>query len=412
MDSIEASGRFSTRSDWKAPIPAFRKKLADALADYKSSSKPPSDDVMEYYEGAVAQAEACELQYKLQLHWQSGTLLKGKGVTIDVDAMQREEDGNCDDGLSPSLANKEGAGASVVEEVDPSTLALGARASFALNVLLLCMKSLAAYRTGSTTIFASLLDSILDLMSGGIMLFVGHVLETSKREKYPTGKHHFEPLGTLVFACAMFVAATKLIQNCVEEIINISDVSFVMDFISIFILIFVIASKSFAAFWCFRHGEGSAMLTALAEDHRNDIVANIVAVIGFLAASNVTVWADPILGLGVTFFILRVWGGTILEQVHALSGHVADKNIVNQITAIARNHDSRVVAVDTVRVVTSGTGYVAEVDIVLPPEMTLEEAHGIGESLQVLLESMPGLGVNRAYVHLDVETDHDPHFHL
>lgn len=47
-----------------------------------------------------------------------------------------------------------------------------------------------------------------------------------------------------------------------------------------------------------------------------------------------------------------------------------------------------------------------EVDIVLPPEMLLHEAHDIGEALQHKLEMLPE--VERAHVHLDYETDHGP----
>lgn len=47
-----------------------------------------------------------------------------------------------------------------------------------------------------------------------------------------------------------------------------------------------------------------------------------------------------------------------------------------------------------------------EVDIVLPEDMTLKEAHDIGEPLQQKLESLPE--VERAFVHLDYEFEHRP----
>lgn len=45
-----------------------------------------------------------------------------------------------------------------------------------------------------------------------------------------------------------------------------------------------------------------------------------------------------------------------------------------------------------------------QVDIVLPPTMPLEEAHGIGESLQREIEKLEY--VERGFVHLDVDTLH------
>ncbi|CUE59356.1 cation transporter, putative, partial [Bodo saltans] len=292
------------------------------------------------------------------------------------------------------------------------TVSIGVNFSFLLNIFLLFIKLYAAIRTGSTTILASLVDSILDLMSGAIMIIVTCIYDRSSTEMFPAGKHHFEPLGTLVFACAMFVSATNLLQEVADEVSRIDTVKFTMDVSTLIILFTVIVLKSLACTWCYKFARGSATLIALAEDHRNDVVANVVALLGFIAATYITVWLDPILALLVTLFILKVWGSQILSQLHVLSGHVADASLRNAVTMLARNHDKRVLMVDTVRAFTSGTGHVVEVDFVLPEEMPLKEAHDIGESFQYFLENTPGLNVDRAYVHLDTETDHNPHLHL
>lgn len=311
-----------------------------------------------------------------------------------------------------SLVENGGGGDGNSSSSHRRVVALGAQCSLALNVFLLVIKLYAAIRTGSTTILASLVDSVLDLMSGAIMIIVSCIYDRSSVDLFPAGKHHFEPLGTLVFACAMFVSATNLLQEVAAEVSNIENITFVMDAPSVVILIAVIVLKTIAALWCFKSAKGSSTLTALAEDHRNDVVANVVALFGFLAATYLTVWVDPVLALCVILFILKVWGGQVLEQLHALSGHVADPKLRNAVTMLARNHDGRVLLVDTVRAFTSGTGYIVEVDFVLPEMMPLKEAHDIGESFQYFLENTPGLNIDRAYVHLDTETDHNPHLHL
>ena len=45
--------------------------------------------------------------------------------------------------------------------------------------------------------------------------------------------------------------------------------------------------------------------------------------------------------------------------------------------------------IDTVRAFYFGTAYLVEVDIVLPENMVLKEAHDIGESLQKKIEDIP-----------------------
>lgn len=47
-----------------------------------------------------------------------------------------------------------------------------------------------------------------------------------------------------------------------------------------------------------------------------------------------------------------------------------------------------------------------QVDIELPEDLPLKEAHAIGETLQIKIEKLPE--VERAFVHLDFECDHKP----
>lgn len=47
-----------------------------------------------------------------------------------------------------------------------------------------------------------------------------------------------------------------------------------------------------------------------------------------------------------------------------------------------------------------------QVDIELPEDLPLKEAHAIGESLQIKIEELAE--VERAFVHLDYECDHKP----
>jgi divalent metal cation (Fe/Co/Zn/Cd) transporter len=53
------------------------------------------------------------------------------------------------------------------------------------------------------------------------------------------------------------------------------------------------------------------------------------------------------------------------------------------------NHSPLIIKIDTVRAFYFGTAYLVEVDIVLPENMVLKEAHDIGESLQKRIEDLP-----------------------
>ncbi len=65
-----------------------------------------------------------------------------------------------------------------------------------------------------------------------------------------------------------------------------------------------------------------------------------------------------------------------------------------------------IIKIDTVRAFHLADGFIVEVDIVLPRDMPLNQAHDIGESLQFKLEEVDE--VERAFVHLDYEVSHKP----
>ncbi|KAL2923905.1 Metal tolerance protein 4 [Bienertia sinuspersici] len=165
------------------------------------------------------------------------------------------------------------------------------------NVLLLVLKIYATIRSGSIAIAASTLDSLLDLMAGGILWFTHLSMKNINIYQYPIGKLRVQPVGIVIFAAVM---------------------------------------------------------------------ATLVSLVG----------------------------------------QAAPPEMLQKLTYLVIRHHGQIKRVDTVRAYTFGVLYFVEVDIELPEDLPLKEAHAIGESLQIKIEKLPE--VERAFVHLDFECDHKP----
>lgn len=355
---------------WRQTFDSF--KLTDTLA--KGAMRPAN--VQKYYRKQQAVID----QY------------------LNLDAEQRRE-------MAASNHSHHG------KDDEPAAERWASRLSLVLNVALLGIKLYAAIVSGSLTIAASLVDSALDLFSGGVLIVVGCLRRILDKEDYPTGKHRFEPLGTLVFSCVMCVASAKLIEEAVNDFL--SPIPLSIDIPVIVVMCVVIVFKLVAHIICRRVAASthSSGVQALADDHRNDVAQNFFGLCAILLAKFVWRLTDPLVALLTTLVIMFMWSRSAYFQISALSGKTAPPTILNALTLLARNHDPRVVAVDTVRAVTGGDGYVVEIDLVLPGDMPLREAHDIGESFQIFLEGLAGLDIARAYVHIDHETTHDPREH-
>lgn len=110
--------------------------------------------------------------------------------------------------------------------------------------------------------------------------------------------------------------------------------------------------------------------------------------------------------LQLALYTIRTWSLTVLENVNSLVGKSAAPEYLQKLTYLCWNHHKAIRHIDTVRAYTFGSHYFVEVDIVLPANMPLQEAHDIGETLQEKLELLPE--IERAFVHLDYEYSHKP----
>ena len=387
--------------NWRVSMLPYKER-ADEMERLRREAK--SADVKRYYRDQLHQIEQFitldELQRKSSVHPNDE---RPDGVAENDAAVSDD---------SPLVVEHDVIEVPVVDsEEDNSMIAWVTRGSLALNILLFFMKIALVVRSGSMAFVASLVDSALDLFSGAVMVAVSYLISHSKEYNFPTGKHKFEAIGTLIFACAMFIAATKVIEECINTLVDIDNVKLTMEPIDYFFIGFVIVSKGIAHVLCNRCAAVSPTIEALADDHRNDVLTNGCAVLAVFGARHFSKYIDPAIGMATALFMMYNWAGTAYEQATALSGAVAEPQFLNTLTMIARNHDPRVLAVDTVRAVTSGSGHMVEIDLLLPEDMTLVETHDIGERLQVFLENCDALEITRAYVHLDYETDHKPSEH-
>ncbi|KAG2403855.1 Metal tolerance protein [Vigna angularis] len=239
------------------------------------------------------------------------------------------------------------------------------RLSNVANMVLFVAKVYASIRSGSLAIIASTLDSLLDLLSGFILWFTAFSMQTPNPYQYPIGKKRMQPLGILVFASVMATLGLQIILESIRTLIytdNAFNLTKEQERWVVGIMLSVTLVKFLLMIYC--RTFTNEIIKAYAQDHFFDVITNVIGLIAALLANYVDDWMDPV--------------GAIIAVRH----------------------------IDTVRAYTFGSHYFVEVDIVLPADMQLQEAHDIGESLQEKLELLPE--IERAFVHLDYEYSHKP----
>ncbi|KAL8514954.1 hypothetical protein ACS0TY_013875 [Phlomoides rotata] len=218
------------------------------------------------------------------------------------------------------------------------------------NIFLLAFKIYATVKSGSLAIAASTLDSLLDLMAGGILWFTHLSMKSINIYKYPIRKLRMQPVGIIVFAAVMATLGFQVLVQALEELIK-DEGSDKMSSNQLLYLYVIMLSATGVKFvlWIYCRSSGNQIVRAYAKDHYFDVVTNVVGLVAAVLGDKFYWWIDPSGAILLAIYTITNWSATVLENA---------------------------------------------------------EAHAIGESLQIKIEQLPE--VERAFVHLDYECDHKP----
>ncbi|XP_042435676.1 metal tolerance protein 4-like [Zingiber officinale] len=279
------------------------------------------------------------------------------------------------------------------------------------NIALLALKIYATIRSGSIAIAASTLDSLLDLMAGGILWFTHLSMKSINIYKYPIGKLRVQPVGIIIFAAVMATLGFQVFVQALERLIE-NTPSEKMTSTQLIWLYSIMLTATFIklALWLYCRTSGNNIVRAYAKDHYFDVVTNVLGLTAAILGDKYYWWIDPAGAIILAIYTITNWSGTVWENAVSLVGQSAPPEMLQKLTYLVIRHDPKIKRVDTVRAYTFGVLYFVEVDIELPEDLPLKEAHMIGESLQIKIEELPE--VERAFVHLDFECDHKPEHNI
>lgn len=282
--------------------------------------------------------------------------------------------------------------------------------SFAANVLLAVLQLYAAVASKSLSLFTTMADSLFDPLSNLTLILCARAVSRVDARKFPSGRARIETAGNLCFCALMITVSVVIIVESIRTVVEHTGPDTNEFFLASVIAVSVAFATKFSLFlYCWALRKQYSQIRILWEDHRNDLFINGFGVLTSVGGSKLRWWLDPMGAMLLSCLIIFLWSRTAYSEFQLLIGVTADPAMLQHITYISMTHSPAIRQIDTVRAYHSGPRLIVEVDIVMDPEETLRATHDIAEELQIKLESLPD--VERAYVHVDYETDHRPeHF--
>lgn len=284
--------------------------------------------------------------------------------------------------------------------------------SFVANVILAALQVYGAISSSSLSLFTTMADAIFDPLSNVTLIFANRAVRHVDPARFPSGKARLETVGNIAFCFLMTAVSFILIAFSARELADREGEGGVNRFhLPSVIAVSVAFTTKLALFlytWALK--DRYSQILILWQDHRNDLLINGFGILTSVGGSKLIWWVDPMGAIIISVIISFAWLRTAFTEFLLLVGVVASVETQQLITYVCVTHSPAIRQIDTVRVYHSGPRLIAEVDVVMDPHSSLQETHDVAEDLQFKLESLPD--VERAYVHVDYETDHKPeHFY-
>lgn len=253
--------------------------------------------------------------------------------------------------------------------------------SIFVNVILSIFKILVGYLSSSQALIADGLHSVSDMASTLIIMVSIRFSRTPADEDHPYGHGKAESIGTVILALILIFTGFALIKDTGFNILNGELV--VPGRIALLIAFLSIVTKETLYQYTIRAGKkiNSKGLIADAHHHRSDALSSIAALIGIGGARLGIKILDPLAGLIVALFIVKIGFDIFKEAVHELMDGTPDEKKIAVVRATA-THVKGVSDVGQIRFRTYGPKVYIDLELAVSSSLSVGEGHQIATDVK------------------------------
>ncbi len=281
-----------------------------------------------------------------------------------------------------------------------------AMGSIAIGVLILSAKLAAAQISGSTALFSDALETLVNVASSALALYALIVAARPADKEHNYGHGKAELLSAIATGAMILFAAVLIFQRAITAFLHPHPLEPLLGGLGLGLGLNTLAG-GFNGLWAlvlFRIGrrERSPALVADAEHLLSDLYTTGGILVALLAASWLKLPVlDPLIALVIAGQIAFMGGKTVLRSISGLLDEAPPPDVADRIRALVREHATGAIEAHDLRMRQSGNESFLEFHLVVPGEMTVNEAHDICDRIEAALkQEMEGVVVT---IHVEPE---------
>jgi cation diffusion facilitator family transporter len=283
-------------------------------------------------------------------------------------------------------------------------LKLAALVSIAIAAVVMGLKFLAYWWTGSAALYSDALESIVNLVTATVALYTIHIAFQPADRRHQFGHHKAEYFSAVIEGVLIVVAALLILNEAYDAFVRpraLNDLAAGLSLNAI--------ATGINAAWCsflIRWGrrQRSPALVADGWHLLTDVFTSAGVLVG-LGLATVTGWhvLDPALAALVALNILWAGWRLVRESVGGLMDEAVTAEVARRIQeVIAANAEGAIEAHD-VKTRTAGRVTFIEFHLVVPGSMTVATSHDICDRLEAaLIDAVQGAEV---LIHVEPEEE-------
>ncbi|MCL2680172.1 MAG: cation diffusion facilitator family transporter [Coriobacteriia bacterium] len=270
------------------------------------------------------------------------------------------------------------------------------------NIVLTAVKGIAGMLAGSAALISDAANSASDVFYGIIVLLGVRIAGREADEDHPYGYERFESLVTMLLGAVVTLAGLFIGFDGIQKVWQGATYGLEPpNPTALWVAAGVIAFKLFMTLFTRARAKRykSDVLAAAAADHGSDALATSGVFIGIAAAQMGLPIMDPIASLVIALLIIRTGVSIISNAVGQVTDKSAGHEFENAIRAIIAEND-QVVDIDKLLTRVFGDRIYVDVEISLPGDYSIHDAHAIGDDIHNEIETrMPE--VKHCMVHIN-----------
>ncbi len=276
-----------------------------------------------------------------------------------------------------------------------------ARLSIIAAAFLIVLKTGTGFLTGSISVWASLLDSVMDIFSSSLNYFAVRVSSRPADEDHRYGHGKVESLAGLFQGLVIGFSGVFLIWEATNRLRKPQATQAETIGIASMVIAVVVSVALVMRLRRVARQTESPALKSDALHYATDIYINL----GVLGALVVTIftgwrWADPVVSIAIAIYILWSAAHVAKESIHVLMDRRLPDDVDERVaTIVGRYRAEGVLGLHDLRTRQSGSQKFVDLHLEVKRDKTFEEAHDL--TVKVLRAIEAELPRTRVQIHTD-----------